>query len=162
MIRATTHTPDLGRTITFPADSIQHQLSLLTLVTHMSLSLPVVNTPHRSWNVVRYAKTHRQTINLILVTLTLKRYHHIWFTFNTTSTPKTPPDRLMPLSNMTPLPSPTTSEPPIHSLSRPTSQILLPPFLPNWPNKSICITTQSPTPTYIRPRPAKRYKDRPQ
>ena len=43
MMRTTSHTPDLGETITFPADSVQHQMTILTLVTHMLLSIPVLH-----------------------------------------------------------------------------------------------------------------------
>ena len=39
MMRTTTHSPDLVTTLTFPADSLQHQLSILTLVTHLILSV---------------------------------------------------------------------------------------------------------------------------
>ena len=43
MMRTTSHTPRLGETITIPVDSVQHQMTILTLVTHMLLSVPLLN-----------------------------------------------------------------------------------------------------------------------
>ena len=42
-MRTTSHTPRLGETITIPVDSVQHQMTILTLVTHMLLSVPLLN-----------------------------------------------------------------------------------------------------------------------
>ena len=47
MLRTTSHAPDLVTTLTFPAESIQHQQSILTLVTHLLLTVPVI-TPRQS------------------------------------------------------------------------------------------------------------------
>ena len=139
-MRTTTHTPDLGTTFTFPVESTQHQLSILTLVTHMFLSLPILNTPLLSWNIIRYTSTHRQTMHLILATITLKRYHHIWFTSNPTPNSAIPIDWVLPLI----ITKPAAIVPPIHLLFRPipssqytrnTSQMILSQLLYNRKNK---------------------------
>ena len=69
MMYNTSHTPNLGETITFPTDSEQHQMTILILVTHMLLSIPVLPSPVLSWRTVRNPTSHRQTINIILATL---------------------------------------------------------------------------------------------
>ena len=59
------------------------------------------HSPHppqflRSWNIVRHDDTHHHTLQLILVTVTLNRYHNIWYTLPDTrqqpdlSTPPVP------------------------------------------------------------------------
>ena len=88
-------------TAPFPANSVQHQITILTLVTHMLLSTPTLNTRLVSWGPVRHPDAHHQTLGIILATLSLKRYHPIWFTdgpsllhaghvANMPSTPHTP------------------------------------------------------------------------
>ena len=42
MMRTESHAPDRIITLTFPTASIQHQLSIMTLVTHMLLSVPII------------------------------------------------------------------------------------------------------------------------
>ena len=69
MMHTTSHTPNLGETIIFPADSVQHQMTILILVTHMLLSIPVLPSPVLSWRTVRNPTSHHQTINIILATL---------------------------------------------------------------------------------------------
>ena len=96
MMRTTSHAPDLITTLTFPADSVQHQQSILTLVTHMILTIPVI-TPRQSWNIIRDKDSHRHTLQLILATVTLKRHHLIWHTAVpdlpvTHTTPRSPPE----------------------------------------------------------------------
>ena len=41
-MRTTAHAPDLVTTFTFPAASIQHQQSILTLATHLLLTVPII------------------------------------------------------------------------------------------------------------------------
>ena len=77
MIRTDSHAPDCITTLTFPAATTQHQLSNMTLVTHMLLSVPIV-TVQQSWNIVRENETHQHTLQLILATITLQSYHKIW------------------------------------------------------------------------------------
>ena len=98
MMRTTSHAPDLITTLTFPADSVQHQQSILTLVTHMLLTIPVI-TPRQSWNIIRDKESHRHTLQLILATVTLKRHHLVWHTAVpalpvTHTTPRSPPTTL--------------------------------------------------------------------
>ena len=45
MLRTTTHVPGQGEMIIFSAASIQHQMSMITLVIQMILSIPVLHTP---------------------------------------------------------------------------------------------------------------------
>ena len=52
MIRAKSHTPDLDKTIIFPADSIQHKMTILILVSHILLSIPVLDKPTITWKIV--------------------------------------------------------------------------------------------------------------
>ena len=77
MLRTTAYAPDLVTTLTFPADSAQHQQSILTLATHLLLTIPVI-TQRQSWNIIREKDSHRHTLQLILTTITLKRYHLVW------------------------------------------------------------------------------------
>ena len=53
MMRTTSHAPNLGKTITFPVDSVQHQMTILTLVTHMILLIPLLRLKLLSWRPVR-------------------------------------------------------------------------------------------------------------
>ena len=79
MLRTTAHIPALVTTLTFPVDSIQHQQSILTLTTHLILTVPII-TRRQSWNIIREKESHRYTIQLILATITLKQYHLVWYT----------------------------------------------------------------------------------
>ena len=79
MMRTTAHVPDLVTTLTFPADSPQHQQSILTLATHLLLTIPTI-TPQQSWNIIREKTSHRHTLQLILATVTLQRHHVVWHT----------------------------------------------------------------------------------
>jgi len=79
MLRTTAHAPDLVTTLTFPVDSIQHQQLILILATHLLLTVPVI-TQRQSWNIIREQESHRYTLQLILATVTLQRYHLIWHT----------------------------------------------------------------------------------
>ena len=119
MIRTTSHTPLLGETITFPANSVQHQMTILTLVTHMLLSTPTLNTRLVSWGPVRQPNAHHQTLGIIQATLALRRYHPIWFTTgppllpagpvaNMSSTPRTPliPNPTLGIAPTCPAPAP--------------------------------------------------------
>ena len=42
MLRTIAHVPDLVTTLTFPADSPQHQQSILTLATYLILTIPTI------------------------------------------------------------------------------------------------------------------------
>ena len=80
MMRTNVHAPDRITILTFQADSPQHQLSIMTLVTHLLLSVSSI-TAQQSWNIVRDGETHQRTLQLVLATITLKRYHKGWFSF---------------------------------------------------------------------------------
>ena len=82
MLRSTSHAPALVTTLTFPADSIQHQQSILTLATHLLLTVPAI-TQRQSWNIIRKKDSYRYTLQLILATVTLKRCHLVWDTIMT-------------------------------------------------------------------------------
>ena len=77
MIRTTAHTPDKVTPYTFPADSLHHQLSIITLVTHLLLSIPCLKQTEHVWNTVRTIGSHQYTLNLIMATITLDRYHKV-------------------------------------------------------------------------------------
>ena len=80
MMRTESHAPDLIPTLMFPTNSAQHQLSILTLATHLLLTAPILTPTLQQWNVVQNDDTHHQTLQLILATITLTRYHKIWYT----------------------------------------------------------------------------------
>ena len=80
MIRTTSHIPTLVETISFLTQSVQHQMTILTLVTHIILSAPNLDATKISLKAVRQPTTHQQTIGIIMTTLAIKRYHPIWFT----------------------------------------------------------------------------------
>ena len=132
MMRTTSHTPTLSKTITFPTKSVQHQMTILTLVAHMLLSAPNLDTTKLSWKAVRQPTTYQQTIGIIMETLALKRYHPIWCT----SCP--------PLLNTDPSAQPTSA-----------------PLPPSTPSRSQGITSTSTT-LAARATPCKRKHHSPQ
>ena len=120
MMSTTSHMSDLVTTFTFPADFSQHQLTIMTLVTHLLLSIPCLKQTEHVWNTVRTQDSHQHTLQLILVTITLDRYHKVWFTdlqsrppARSPSIPLTPP--IMPLS-------PPTASLPLHRRNRPSKR----------------------------------------
>ena len=76
MMRTESHAPDRITTLTFPTTSVTHQLFIMTLVDHLLLSVPNTNT-RQSWKIVRENVIHEHTMQLILVTATLKIYHKV-------------------------------------------------------------------------------------
>ena len=78
MMRTQSHAPNRITTLTFPTASTQHQLSIMTLVTHMLLYDPII-TARQSWNIVRDKETHQHTLQLILTTTNFQSYHKVWF-----------------------------------------------------------------------------------
>ena len=78
MMHTTVHTPDLVTTLTFPAVSSQHQLTIMTLVTHLFLSIPCLKQTEHVWNTVWTQDSNQHTLQLILATITLERYHKVW------------------------------------------------------------------------------------
>ena len=79
MLHTTADVPNLVTTLTFPAGSYQHQQSILTLTIHLLLTVPIIIS-RQSWNTLREKDSHRLTLQLILVTITLKRHHLVWST----------------------------------------------------------------------------------
>ena len=73
----TIHASDIETKLTFLADSTHHQLSIMTLTTHIFLSIPIIHQKQRSWNTIRYTDIHQQTLYPIIATTTLKRYHKL-------------------------------------------------------------------------------------
>ena len=61
MMRTTSHTPDLGTVHIFPADSVHHQMTILTLATQMLLTIPMIHAPHMVWKIIRQPHTHLRT-----------------------------------------------------------------------------------------------------
>ena len=72
--------PDLETTLTFPAESIQHQLSIMTLTTHVFLSIPIIHQPQISWTTLWHSDTYELTLHITLVTAIINRYHNLWYT----------------------------------------------------------------------------------
>ena len=131
MTRATSHTPDLGTVLTFPADSVQHQMTILTLATQMLLTIPVIHAPHMVWKIIRQPHTHLRTLHLILATIALKRYHPILFTDEatpTTATPSTSGTIVHSHASGAPASRTQPTSPPIPSPTQPgtEAQLLLP------------------------------------
>ena len=98
MLRTTVHAPDIVTNLTFPADSIQYQQSILTLTIHLLLTVPII-TRQQSWKIIRERESHRHTLQLILVTITLKRYDLVWYTVINES-PATQPIHQIPTKNL--------------------------------------------------------------
>ena len=92
IMRTESHTPNRITTLTFPATSVTHQLSIMTLLAHLLLHVPNI-TARQSLNIVRDSATHYHTMQLILATVTLKRYHKVWSSLQSQplSLPKTLP-----------------------------------------------------------------------
>ena len=163
----TSHTSNLGRTITFTVESIQYQMTILTPATDMLISVPVINMSHMSQHLVRHPNIQHKTIHLVLATLALKRQHIIWFIFNVTpSPPATLIDQVKPLNDSTSIacapPAPSLSQPVLSSTHQLiTAQLLLPPLLNDGTSKRGPSTVQNHTQSSICPRPAKRYKTPP-
>ena len=111
MMRTTGHAPAPVTTLTFPADSTQHQQSILPLATHLLLTVPVI-APHQSWNIIHEKETHRHTLQLIMATVTLKRHHLVWYTTlpdpsATHTTHRLPQDNLSNIPKRRAVPTPT-------------------------------------------------------
>ena len=80
MMLTRAHVPDLVATLTFPVDSVQHQLSIMTVATHLLLSVPYLKQTYHMCSTVRYVESHHHTLQLILKTVTLQRYYKVWCT----------------------------------------------------------------------------------
>lgn len=161
-MRTTSHTPDLGETITLPVDSIQHQKTILILVTYMLLSILFIHVSHLSWNIVQHPNTHQQTMRIILVTIALKRYHPVWFASSPIQSPAPPIDRLIPHSDSYSLARVPPIPPPFFTLSTKyaltTSQLLLYPLIHDGTatrNTSATLNRKRPS---LSPRQAKWHK----
>lgn len=61
MMRTTTHTSFLVSILPFPAESTQHQLSIMTLATHLLLSIPIIIETQQSWNTIQKVGSHQHT-----------------------------------------------------------------------------------------------------
>ena len=70
MLCSTTHALDSVTPLTFSAESTQHQLSIMTLTTHLLISIPQLEHTKYEWNIVRQAESHRHTLKLILAAIT--------------------------------------------------------------------------------------------
>ena len=79
MKHTTAHALDLVMTHIFLVKPTRHQLSNITLATHLILYVPII-TPKQSRNTVQQVRSYQYTLQLILATITLKRYHKVWFT----------------------------------------------------------------------------------
>ena len=147
-------------------DSAHYQITIMTVVTHLILSLSVFNTPLLSWNIVRHPNANHQTMHLILATLALKRYYFIWFTSSVAPFHTTPTDWVIPLSDSTLMargtPIPVLPRPyPSNQHTMTTSQLSLLPLIHDDKFKRSNSTTQNHTQRSLCPRPAKRYKIQP-
>ena len=159
MKRTLSHAPEIDTVLIFPADSVQHQMTSLTLATHMLLSIPVIYAPHMEWKIIRQPHTHLNTLHLILATLALKRYHPIWFT-EAATLPHATPDASCATPHSLASVAPTSKTQPILPPAPPTTrtgtaaQLLLPSLLSLNPSKKRGIVTSHP----LRQRSSKRYK----
>ena len=165
MIRTTSHTPDLGETITFSAESVEYQMTIPTLVTHMLLSIPVLKTPSLLWTIVRHTNAQQHTPHLVLATFALKRYHSIWFTLTATPIPAPRTDLELSCSDPTSLvyKPPTTSIPqsplsPIPPLT--IFQLLISLILNHRTSKRRPYNAPNHSHIPSNPQPTKRYKTR--
>ena len=60
MLRTTVHVSVLVTTLTFLEDFIQYQQSIMTLVTDLHLTVPII-TPQQYWNIIYENESHRHT-----------------------------------------------------------------------------------------------------
>ena len=58
---------------------------------HILLSVPFLKHTQRVWNISRKDWSHRHTLQLILATITLKRYHEVWCSILDTRHHNVPP-----------------------------------------------------------------------
>ena len=162
MMLTTSHTPDIGTVLTFPADSVQHQITILTLATHMILSIPEIYAPHMVWKIIRQPHPHLNTLHLIFATLALKRYHPIWFTEEATppnTTPGASSATIHSLASVVPASRTQPTPPPAPSPTRTgtTTQLLLLSLLSPNPSKRHPLPTGTVITHPLRPRSSKRY-----
>ena len=62
MKRTTTYVPGLITTVTLPTVSTQDQLSIITLATHLLLTVPYLQQTQQSWNIVGQVGSHQHFI----------------------------------------------------------------------------------------------------
>ena len=108
MMRTTPRTPDLVTTFTFPAASNKHQLTIMTLATHLLLLIPCLKQTEHVWNTIRTQDSHQHTLQLILTTITLERYHKVWVTVLQSRPPARPhqPPSTPPIITLSPSTAP--------------------------------------------------------
>lgn len=131
MMCTTSYTPNPSQIITSFVDSVQYQMTLLTLVTHILISSPSIKLLYTSRNIVRQPQTNHQTMLLTLANLALKRYHPIWYTSSDIPSPATPTYQVIlssdpsSLARVSPVPPRSRHSPSTHHMLS-TSQLLLP------------------------------------
>ena len=162
IMHTTPHTPNVGTVLTFPADSVQHQMTILALATQMLLSIPVIHTPYMVWKIIRQPHTHLHTLHLILATIALKRYHPIWFTEEATppnTTPGASSATIHSLASVVPASRTQPTPPPAPSPTRTgtTTQLLLLSLLSPNPSKKRPLPIGTVATHPLRPRSSKRY-----
>ena len=124
MMLTTTYILNLVKIITSPTDYLQHQLSIITMATHMVLSTPTLSR-RISWNTIRQVGAHKHTLHLILATIALNRYHKIWYNVLDTCSHAAPPiSQPCPPPILTLYPHiNTTISPQIHQLNNPSQRL---------------------------------------
>ena len=163
VMRTTSHAPEIGTVLTFPADSVQHQMTILTLATHLLLSIPVIYAPHMAWKIIRQPHTHLRTLHLILATIALKRYHPIWFTNEATTPAATPSASDTTLQSQAPVASasrtkPTSPHAPSSKKPKTEAQLLFPSLLSPTSSTKRQIPPGTVKTNSLRPRSTKRHK----
>ena len=118
MMHTTTHAPDLVTTLTFPAYSLQHKQSILTLDTPLLLAVPCLKQTRHIWNITRQRGPHLNTLQLIMATITLKRYYKVWcpvLNARHHTVPPLAPPRSLNIPTMNSHSASTTTQPKYHS-----------------------------------------------
>ena len=159
MIQTTSHTPDLGRMIIFPAELMQHQITILILVTHILMSLPVINTPtYRGILFDTQTPSPNHVVNTSDSRPQMILFHMIQLHFNIVLCYTHRLDHTAQQLNLlvcVPLipfqPSPIS----LHQYKLTTSHLLLPFLLRDGKSKRVTSTTPNRTQHSSCPRPAK-------
>ena len=126
----------------------------------MLLSIPVMNVPHLSWNIVRQPNNHQQTMHIILSTIALKQYRIILFISGPLPSLVPPIAQVIPYHDSSPQPRlshipPISQHFPSNHYHLTTSPLLSPPLIHDGAPTQNISTTRKYNISSLCPRPAK-------
>ena len=126
----------------------------------MLLSIPVMNVPHLSWNIVRQPNNHQQTMHIILSTIALKQYRIILFISGPLPSLVPPIAQVIPYHDSSPQPRlshipPISQHFPSNHYHLTTSPLLSPPLIHDGAPTQNISTTRKYNISSLCPRQAK-------